>query len=127
MTLSLLPLGSLPPKPSFWESIIYQSNGLLIVFTVLGSLWMLMEIAGYLFRLRGARRANIAQPAKQVSADQVSADDIALETIAVIAAAVHTVLKGRAYRVVSVAVVPERDRAWAAEGRRDIFASRKVR
>lgn len=44
--------------------------------------------------------------------------------MAVVAAAVHTLMAGKAHRIVRISPTSPR---WALEGRRDIFASRKVR
>jgi len=51
---------------------------------------------------------------------------IAPETVAAISAAVHTTLRSR-LRILSVGQISPDRQAWSAEGRRQVFASHKVR
>jgi hypothetical protein len=51
---------------------------------------------------------------------------VAPETVAAISAAVHTTLRSR-LRILSVGQVSPDRQAWSAEGRRQVFASHKVR
>jgi hypothetical protein len=57
---------------------------------------------------------------------KATADTIAPETVAAISAAVHTTLRSR-LRIISVGQVSPDRQAWSAEGRRQVFASHKVR
>lgn len=119
-------LGALSETPSFVEILGYQLNGLVVVFTALGSIWLLLEVIGSFFRRAEARateRARLARAAAaHAEASAPAGTDLA--TIAVIAAAVHHVI-GKRHRI--VAVTPELDRDWAREGRRQIFSSHQVR
>ncbi|MDR1012096.1 MAG: OadG family protein [Opitutaceae bacterium] len=148
MTLAPSLLGTLPEYPSFLETIIYQLNGLIIVFVVLGSLWLLMELIGVWFKRRDAKLKEsklAAQEAKAAAAAPVPSTTlvpsarplvtgaIAPEIIAVVTVAVHMVLDGRRHRVVSVSpaaysghAMPHSS-AWAVEGRREIFMSHRKR
>jgi hypothetical protein len=53
-------------------------------------------------------------------------DPIAPETVAAISAAVHTTLRSRLH-ILSVGLISPDRQAWSAEGRRQVFASHKVR
>jgi len=53
-------------------------------------------------------------------------DSIAPETVAVISAAIHTTLRSR-LRILSIGQICPQRQAWSAEGRRQVFASHKVR
>lgn len=142
MTLSPLIVGTLPEHPSFLETVTYQVNGLIIVFIVLGALWLLLEIIGRVFRRRAVCLA------KPDGAAQSAMHEIVLEPAAttgatgpashvlnaVIVAAVHVALGGRRHRVVGISpagkghgTATQHSSAWAAEGRRDIFVSHKIR
>ena len=57
---------------------------------------------------------------------QTTSNAIAQETVAAISAAVHTTLRSR-LRILSVGQVSADRQAWSAEGRRQVFASHKVR
>ena len=141
MILSPLLLGTLPERPSFTETLIYQFNGLMIVFTVLGGLWILFEITGAFFRRRDAQVQKQKDEARAAAAAAASAPvasaptspsaaadpgAISPELLAVISASIHTALAGRKHRVLAINVASQCN-AWAAEGRRDIFMSHKPR
>jgi len=57
---------------------------------------------------------------------QTTSNAIAPETVAAISAAVHTTLRSR-LRILSVGQISPDRQAWSAEGRRQVFASHKVR
>ena len=57
---------------------------------------------------------------------QTTSNAIAPETVAAISTAVHTTLRSR-LRILSVGQVSADRQAWSAEGRRQVFASHKVR
>ena len=128
-------LGVLPEYPTMPEVISFQATGLMVVFLALGSLWFLLSIAGRIFAFRDARVAAAKAAAAPVTlapaltASPASAPPAeappAGAVLAVIAAAVHVTL-GRRARVVSVSPVRV-DGDWAREGRRQIFASHRVR
>jgi Na+-transporting methylmalonyl-CoA/oxaloacetate decarboxylase gamma subunit len=146
---------ALPEHPPFIESITYQLTGLLVVFAALGSIWVVMELAGGFFRRADTRREPAAGPVAPVIPEVAAASgEIAPLTCALIAATVHCAYNGKARilsveearpqlvqaiiaasvhcmfegraRVVSVEPV-HADTAWAREGRRDIFASHRIR
>ena len=130
-------LGALSADASLLEKIVYQVNGLMIVFIALGSIWLLMEISGALFRKRDARIAKAkadaaaakvdASPARAGASAKPEEGAMTPQLAAVVAAAVHTTLAGRQHRIVSVVKHLPPDLSWASEGRRDHFASRSVR
>lgn len=129
--------GVLPEHPTMPEVISFQATGLMVVFLALGSLWFLLSIAGRIFAFRDARiaatKAAAAPPAPlpvvaptPVPAEAApSVSGPAPAVLAAIAAAVHVTLGNRA-RVLSVSPVRV-DGDWAREGRRQIFASHRVR
>ncbi len=121
------PIGSLPTHPTVVETLTYQLNGLIVVFLALGMIWGLMEVIGMVFKRRAARAAasKPAQLAIPVVAAAPSVDVPSPQITAVIAASVATVLRGRPHRIQGIALAAEVD--WAREGRRQIFASHKVR
>lgn len=123
-------LAQLPAHPSIPEVLEYQVTGLVVVFLALGSLWVLLEIMGRFFR----RRLPAAAPAlKRPTTAAIPADIAAPEPLgptpallAAISAAVHVALAGRAHRIAAIQPAPVAA-AWAAEGRREIFSSHRVR
>jgi len=124
--LSIPPLlaATLPPQPGLGESIVYQLNGLVVVFVALASIWGVLELSGRFFR-RQALAPKPASPAPVPAAPTPVATGIPPETVAVIAAAVHAAVGGPHRIEVIVPVGPSSD--WAREGRRQIFASHQVR
>lgn len=129
MTLSHLFLGALSPRPSFFESIMYQFNGLLIVFVALGALWLLAELTGCLFKRHEKKLAKrTGAPTAPASSQAQEERELSnMEITAIVASAVHVALRGQAHRVISVTPAPQYHHAWVAEGRRDIFTSHKTR
>lgn len=142
MSPSLPPLAFLSEYPTMLETLGYQAVGLIVVFTALGLIWIMLEAMGAWFRRLAARPAKAAPAAAAPATAPVSlprpvgvalAKDgpIAPATTepplaVIIAAAVHTVMRGRRHRVVSITPAPEHQ-AWSVEGRRHIFSSHKVR
>lgn len=142
--MTLLPsvLAKLSEFPAFLDSAIYQVNGLLIVFTALGGLWLSMEVIGFIFKQRDARltKAKAAAAHAQAAASTAPAtgaapaasssaaapDAMSPAIVAAVTAAVHVALAGRRHRVLAVNPASH-DHAWAVEGRREIFGSHKVR
>lgn len=121
-----LPLAAaLPDRPALGESIIYQLNGLVVVFTALCLIWVLVEIMALWFK----RRAAAAQAAP-VSAPPPAAadpgDGLDPAVVAAMAAAVHATL-GTGNRITSIVQVDAPDHGWGLEGRRQIHSARKVR
>ncbi|HLP06673.1 MAG TPA: OadG family protein [Opitutaceae bacterium] len=129
----MLPLAAgLPPHPEFLESITYQVVGLVVVFSALGAIWLLMELMGALFRAADARRARPLPAAPLPSTATATAGDLRPELIAVITAAVHSSIDSAATIVAITPVAAHQETnlnllAWSSEGRRQIFASHKLR
>lgn len=124
--VSLLPLAaSLPEYPELADSIIYQVNGLVVVFTALGLIWGLLEVMALWFK-RSARAAKPAAVAAAAAPSPVSPDALEPQVIAAMAAAVHATL-GAGSRITSVVQVDAPDQGWGLEGRRQIHSARKVR
>jgi Na+-transporting methylmalonyl-CoA/oxaloacetate decarboxylase gamma subunit len=128
---SFLLFGILPEFPSVSETLGFQLTGLVVVFVALGSIWGLTELTGFFFKRAAAREPQGApQPAPAPAAASpepaaTAPEAISPEIFAVIAAAIHVTLGGR-FRIQTITPV-EHPRDWAQEGRRQIFASHKVR
>ncbi len=101
-------------------------NVLLIAFLAVGILWLLLESRRNLMAAYGDVGASAA-PATPAPAALRPAPATALspELVAVLSAAVHATL-GRNSRVVAISTDDDAQ-TWAAEGRRAIYATRKVR
>ncbi|HLP01199.1 MAG TPA: OadG family transporter subunit [Opitutaceae bacterium] len=101
-------------------------NILLIVFLAIGTVWLLLEARRNLTLSYGeANNPAPAPAAPTVVAPATAPSRIPAEIIAVITAAVHASL-GSSAQVVAIAGADEH-RTWAVEGRRAIYATRKVR
>lgn len=123
-------LAALAERPSWTDALVFQLNGLVVVFVALGSIWLAMTVAGWFFRRAAAKPMAVpAGPAAAApaatAAPEAAGDGLEPETLAEIAAAVHATL-GPRYRVRAVAT-GDMHIEWAQEGRRQIFASHKVR
>lgn len=113
---------SLPDTPTFAENLQYQITGMLVVLFSLGSMALLVWLAGRLFIIRDRQKL----AAKQAAAAR--AGEIPGEVRAVIAAAVSAALEDRQFVIYGVrSSDPRANLAWGAEGRRNIYASRKLR
>ncbi|MDR0352126.1 MAG: OadG family protein [Opitutaceae bacterium] len=116
----------LPDFPSLSQSIGFQLTGLIIVFIALGSIWMLLEIIGRVFK-KAAAAKHAGQPARATVTPMAPADaGTSAAVVAVITASVHQMLPEQPLRVVNISV-PKHTADWALEGRRHIFSSHKVR
>jgi Na+-transporting methylmalonyl-CoA/oxaloacetate decarboxylase gamma subunit len=125
-SVSLPPLVAvLPEYPELGESIIYQLNGLVVVFTALGLIWGLLELMAIWFK-RAARAAKPAVAAAVAAPAPVTPDGLEPQVIAAMAAAVHATLGGSP-RITSIVRVDTPDHEWVLEGRRQIHSARKVR
>lgn len=120
------PLAALPDHPGLLENLGFQLNGLIVVFTALALIWGLMELLGACFRQRAAS-AQLRATASLPAAAPVPPAETGTPPghLVVIAAAVHATLGART-RIVALAPHPDAQ-DWAAEGRRQIFSTRKVR
>jgi hypothetical protein len=128
VSVSALPLAaSVPDFPTLTESVIYQLNGLIVVFTALSLIWGLLELMALWFKWRArlAKAAAVAAAPVAPPAPAV-AGDLAPELVAAMAAAVHHALGG-ATRITSIVRVDAPDGEWTREGRRQIHSARKVR
>jgi Na+-transporting methylmalonyl-CoA/oxaloacetate decarboxylase gamma subunit len=136
MPKAMIPLAAaLSDQPGLWDAISYQVVGLLVVFAALGSIWLLMELMGFIFRSIEARRqakaaaAFAAAPAVPLDLPSVG---VRPEIIAVITAAAHTNLRAGEHIVAIHPLGRDHDQevrvgAWSSEGRRQHFGSHKVR
>ncbi len=125
-------LNALPAYPEFGESLVFQFNGLVVVFLALGLIWGLMEALGFVFRriaARDAARALLAPP-PVVATPATPPDPAPVPTIdpvilAVVAAAVHRTV-GAPHRIVGVTALTDAV-DWSREGRRDHFQTHRIR
>ncbi|MBC2592998.1 OadG family protein [Ruficoccus amylovorans] len=100
--------------------------GFVFVIVVLAILAGVTQAVGFIFSMKkpaAPKPVAAAAPAPAAAAPAAS-EGISPEVVAVIAAAVHTTLE-HPHRILSIR--PSADRYWAAEGRREIFRSHKVR
>lgn len=136
--ISPTPLAAaLPDNPELIESLSYQAVGLIVVFSALSSIWLLMELLGMTFRAlersRQRREASrVVHPGVSTAAAKPAGIDvIAPELVAVITAAAYTSMQAGEHIVAIQPVGYEHENiqlmAWSSEGRRQIFATRKVR
>ena len=99
-------------------------NILLILFLVVGVVWLFIDARRNLIATYGgAAPAPLAAPAP---VRQVTQERPAPELLAVLAAAVHSTF-GSGSRIVAISGDDDDVQSWAAEGRRAIYATRKVR
>jgi Na+-transporting methylmalonyl-CoA/oxaloacetate decarboxylase gamma subunit len=121
---------SLPENPTLADNLQFQLTGLLVVVFTLGVLAILVSLIGKIFIARAK-----LQPAPATATSKVEKPDavpgsesIPGPIFAAIAAAVSTALSDRRFVIHGVqAADPRQNLAWGAEGRRSIYASRKVR
>jgi hypothetical protein len=131
-------LAALPPNPTISETLVFQLNGLIVVSIALCSIWGAVELIGWFYKRAATAAAKSPAPATSaLAAGSIGASEAAEigtapapsgidpNTITVIAAAVHATLGGR-HRVRAI-TTGEVHIEWAQEGRRQIFASHKVR
>ncbi len=123
---------ALPDKPELLDSITYQLVGLFVVFAALGSIWFLMEVMGRIFARVDQRAETVAAAAAGPSVLPTEAEIVPPAVIAVITAAAVACLKEGEHIVAIHPVEPAHDQnlqllAWSSEGRRQIFASHKLR
>jgi len=113
----------LTDRPSMGESLVFQFTGLVIVLTVLGGLWIGLELSGIYFR---SRIPLAEKPAAPVPLPQPEGLDPVV--LALIATAVHVTLGG-SHRILSIKPPGSRTESqiWSVEGRREVFASHRTR
>lgn len=134
----MLPLAAaLTDKPALLDSISYQLVGLIVVFSALGSIWGLMELMGWVFRAVARRTEARVLAERPLSAvepvlGELVPSGVSPELLAVITAAAHECLQAGEH-IVSIIPVDRMTPAdvnllaWSSEGRRQIFASHKLR
>ncbi len=113
---------ALPTHPGIGETIVFQINGLLVVFLALATIWGVLELTGIYFR-RAAARAKATPPPAVVAPAPLPG--LPPQVVAAISGAVCVVIDAR-HRILAIAPVTA-DLDWAHEGRRQIFASHQVR
>ncbi len=117
---------ALPPRPGLGESIVFQLNGLIVVFLALASIWGVLELTGIYFRRAASRPKAIPAPvAAPAPVPTGIPAGLSLKTVAAISAAVCVVIDSRHRIHAIVPLSPDLD--WAHEGRRQIFASHQIR
>ena len=123
---------SLPAHMSLLENLRFQTVGFIIVMVILGLIALIMSLVGWLFRNAGGQKlATGAGTALERSLAVIQEEDP--QVVAVIAAAVYSTVE-EAHRIVSIRPVIEGKtvedlylQAWSVEGRRQHFASHKIR
>lgn len=119
---------SLPEHPTFADNLQFQLTGLLVVLVTLGTLAILVSLIGRLFI--AARPASVAAPLPSAPATPTpsATGEIPGPVYAAIAAAVSCALGDERFAIRGVKTVdPRSNLSWSAEGRRAIYASRKLR
>ena len=128
------------------DSIVFQLDGMLVVFITLALIWASITLLGIYFKRAAIMAAASAAataatqtrpapsvppatpvpgvPVESADASPLASSDLSPELVAVIAAAVQLTLRD-AYRI--HAIVPVAGHDWAHEGRRQIFASHQIR
>jgi Na+-transporting methylmalonyl-CoA/oxaloacetate decarboxylase gamma subunit len=128
----IVPFAGLPSYPSFLENLRFQTVGFAIVLVALGLLALVLGLIGWFFKKREAQKAVSAAAISQKS-PVLSKEEDPHELLAVIAAAVYSAI-GESHRIVSIRPVINGKiigelylQAWSMEGRRQHFASHKIR
>jgi Na+-transporting methylmalonyl-CoA/oxaloacetate decarboxylase gamma subunit len=118
---------SLPEHPTFADNLQFQLTGLLVVLFTLSALAILVSLIGRIFIALQKQRTPVSAPTPGTPSP--AADEaIPGPVFAAIAAAVSTALADQRFVIRGVQTVdPRQNLAWGAEGRRSIYASRKVR
>lgn len=122
---------SLPENPTFADNLQFQLTGLLVVVFTLGVLAILVTMIGLIFTALNRQQISPASaPVEKTPATTAATppEGIPGPVFAAIAAAISTALSDRRFVIHGVqAADPRQNLAWGAEGRRSIYASRKVR
>ena len=129
----VVPFASLPAYPSFLENLRFQTVGFIIVLVALGLLTLVLISIGGLFKKWEGQKAASAAGATPEKSLALRQEEDPHELLAVIAAAVYSAI-GDSHRIVSVRPVINGKiigelylQAWSMEGRRQHFASHKIR
>lgn len=122
---------SLPENPTLADNLQFQLTGLLVVVFTLGVLAILVSLIGMIFIEQAKRQpapTTAASATEKPATAPTAEESIPGPIFAAIAAAVSTALSDRRFVIHGVqAADPRTNLAWGAEGRRSIYASRKVR
>ena len=103
-------------------SLIDFKTALLVIVTV-----SLFAVSKKLIGLhRRIEALETTPPFPSANPPKIKSDSIAPQTVAAISAAIHTTLHSR-LRILSIGLISPDRQAWSAEGRRQVFASHKVR
>ena len=120
LLLATEPIGG---HPGFIENLIYQSVGIMVVLTSLGTLWLCVGLLGRALVPSPAPRAAGPHPAPAAPADETA---IAPEVRAAITAAIYDTV-GPGHEIHAIHPVNPLVQAWSVEGRRQIFQSHTPR
>ncbi len=129
----VVPFASLPAYPSFLENLRFQTVGFIIVLASLGLLTLVLISIGWLFKKWEGQKSAPAAGATPEKSLALRQEEDTHELLAVIAAAVYSAI-GESHRIVSIRPVVNGKiigklylQAWSMEGRRQHFASHKIR
>ncbi len=129
----VVPFAGLPAYPSFLENLRFQTVGFIIVLVALGLLTLVLISIGGLFKKWEAQKAASAAGTTPENSLALRQEEDTHELLAVIAAAVYSAI-GESHRIVSIRPVINGKiigelylQAWSMEGRRQHFASHKIR
>lgn len=129
----VVPFATMPAYPSFLENLRFQTVGFIIVLAALGLLTLVLISIGWLFKKWEGRKAASAAGATPEKSLALRQEEDTHELLAVIAAAVYSAI-GESHRIVSIRPVINGKiigelylQAWSMEGRRQHFASHKIR
>ncbi len=127
----LLATEPLNGHPEFFENLGYQTVGILVVITSLGTLWLCVEILGRLLNAYAHQAAPAQSPAPAPASPPSTESSITPEICAAISAAITNVL-GSEVQIHSITPSPKTQanpfvQAWSVEGRRQIFHSHTLR
>lgn len=129
----MLIFANLPAHPSFWENLRFQTIGFVLVLLVLGLIALILYTFGCLFKKTGDRKAVIGAGTTPEKSLILPQEEDTHELLAVIASAVYLAIEN-SHRIVSIRPVADGKvieslylQAWSIEGRRQHFASHKIR
>ena len=129
----ILIFASLSPQSSLFETLRFQTVGFILVMVALGLIALILISMGYFFKktINQKRTTTTGAPSLEKPTDAALEDPH--ELLAIVAAAVDSVIKN-SHRIVSIRPVDTCQasgelylQAWSIEGRRQHFASHKIR
>lgn len=129
----ILIIANLPAYPSFLENVRFQTTGFVIVLLVLGLIALILYTSGSFFKKTGDRKTVTGAGTTPERSFVLPQEEDTHELLAVIAAAVYLAIED-SHRIVSIRSVADGRvienlylQAWSVEGRRQHFASHKIR